>query len=360
MSTASVRRAPASPIVSGEVWRSRDDRLSVCWQPRNAAACALLTLLILAVAALTLMTGDYPVSLPHVVQTLLGVDTGTDRFIVLTLRLPRLVAAILIGLALGMSGAVFQSLSRNPLGSPDIIGFTSGAAAGAVAEILVFHGGQTAIALAAIAGGLVTATIVYLASWRRGRVAGYRLILVGIGVSAMLGSLTSYLLTRASLYDAQNAQVWLIGSLNAVGWNVVWPLAIVLVVLTPVVLVAGRTLGWVELGDETAKSLGVPVEATRLLLVVAATALCAAATAAAGPIGFVALAAPQLVRRLTRTPGALIGPAGVMGALLLLASDFGAQRIIPATELPVGVMTGLVGGAYLCWLLAQQWKKARS
>ncbi|MFJ3957615.1 FecCD family ABC transporter permease [Arthrobacter sp. NPDC090010] len=356
----STRTTLDRPVVSGSVLRTRGDRLSLRWQPRAGVVCVLLALAAAAVAILGLTTGDYPVSLPSVLATLSGQGSGTDAFIVGTLRLPRVLSALLIGAALGMSGAVFQSLSRNPLGSPDIIGFTSGAAVGAVTEILVFRGSQTAIAFAAIGGGLITAAVVYLLSVRRGKVAGYRLILIGIGAGAVLESVTAYLLTRATLYDAQNAQIWLIGSLNAVSWEVVGPLAGALLILTPVVLFLGRDLGWMELGDGSAKGLGVPVERTRLLLVITATALCAAATAAAGPIGFVALAAPQLCRRLVRAPGALIGPAGFMGALLLSASDFGAQRIVPTTSLPVGVMTGLLGGAYLCWLLAHQWKARRS
>lgn len=360
MTTTTTRAAEPRPIIPGRVARSADDRVSVRWQPRTALVCGILAAAALVVAALTLTTGDYPVSLAGVIRALTGHGVGAEAFIVDTLRLPRLVTALLIGAALGMSGAVFQSLSRNPLGSPDIIGFTSGAASAAVLEILVFHGGQAAIAIAAIIGGLATAVIVYLLSFTKGRVAGYRLILVGIGISAMLGSITSYLLTRATLYDAQNAQIWLIGSLNAIGWNVVWPLAVALVVLTPIAVIAGRTLNWMELGDETAKALGVPVERTRLTLIITATALAAAATAAAGPIGFVALAAPQLCRRLTPTSGALVAPAAVMGALLLSASDLGAQHVVPSTQLPVGVMTGVIGGAYLCWLLAHEWKTGRS
>ncbi len=347
-------------ILRGRILRSRRDRISLRWQPRTVVVCAILAAVTVIVAVLSLTTGDYPVPLSGVIDSLLGQGSGADSFIVVTLRLPRLVSALLIGAALGMSGTVFQSLSRNPLGSPDIIGFTSGAASGAVLEILVFHGDQFAIAVAAILGGLATALVVYLLSFRKGKVAGYRLILVGIGISAMLASFTSYLLTRASLYDAQNAQVWLIGSLNAIGWNVVAPLFIALVVLTPIVIVAGRTLGWMEMGDDVARALGVPVERTRLVLIVAATALAAAATAAAGPVGFVALAAPQLCRRLTRSSGALVVPAAFMGALLLSASDFGAQRVVPSTALPVGVMTGVIGGAYLCWLLAHEWKSGKS
>ena len=350
--------AAGTPVVPGRVLRWNG--LSLRWRPRSAIVCAALAAAVVVVAAVSLTTGDYPVPLWDVITTLFGHGSSIDYFIVVTLRLPRVVSALLIGAALGMSGATFQSLSRNPLGSPDIVGFTSGAATGAVAEIIIFHGGQAAIALASLAGGLATAIVVYLLSFRKGKVAGYRLILVGIGISAMLGSVTSYLLTRASLYDAQDAQIWLIGSLNAIGWNVVAPLAIALVVLAPVTVIAGRTLNWMEMGDEAARALGVPVERTRLTLVVTATALAAAATAAAGPVSFVALAAPQLCRRLTRTTGALVVPAAFMGAFLLSASDFAAQRVIPSTQLPVGVMTGVIGGAYLCWLLAHEWKSGRS
>jgi len=348
------------PIVRGRVLRSRGDGISLRWQPRTVTICAVLAAVAVVLSAFSLTTGDYPVPFAGVVDSLLGRGTGAESFIVVTLRLPRLVAALLIGAALGMSGAVFQSLSRNPLGSPDIIGFTSGAATGAVTAILVLRASPGQIAGAAILGGLATALVVYVLSVKRGKVAGYRLVLVGIGVSAVLTSFTSYLLTRASLYDAQNAQVWLIGSLNAVGWSVVGPLAVALAVLAPVTVVAGRTLGWMEMGDESAKALGVPLERTRLVLVVAATGLAAAATATAGPIGFVALAAPQLCRRLTRSSGALVVPAAFMGALLLAASDFAAQRVIPSTPLPVGVATGVIGGGYLCWLLAHEWKAGRS
>ncbi|GAB3918670.1 ABC transporter permease [Microlunatus endophyticus] len=342
------------------MFRSRHDAISVRWQPRTLIVCGGIGVAVVIIAALSLTTGDYPVSLGGVINSLVGRGSGAESFIVITLRLPRLVAALLIGAALGMSGSVFQSLSRNPLGSPDIVGFTSGAASAAVLEILVFHGGQFAIAVAAIIGGLITAMLVYLLSLRRGRIAGYRLILVGIGIGAMLASVTSYLLTRASLYDALNAQVWLIGSLNAVGWNVVTPLAVTLIILTPITVYVGRALSWMELGDDAAKGLGVPVERTRLVLIITGTALAAAATAAAGPIGFVALASPQLCRRLIRTSGPLITPAAVMGAFLLSASDFGAQRVIPSTALPVGVMTGVIGGGYLCWLLAHELRAGRS
>lgn len=345
------------PAVTGRVLRT--GRWSLRWHPRNLVVGAALTATIVGVAVAGLTTGDYPVPLSRVLASLFGQAAGTDAFIVATVRLPRLLAAVLIGAALGMSGAVFQTLSRNPLGSPDIIGFTSGAAAGAVTSIVLWQGGTATTAIAAVVAGLATALVVYLAACRRGRLAGYRLVLVGIGVGALLTSVTAYLLTRASLADAINAQVWLIGSLSGVSWDAVVVLAAGLAVLTPVTLLAGRNLRWMQLSDDCTRALGVPVDRTRLLLVVTATALTAVATAAAGPITFVALAAPQIVRRLTGGSGVSLLPAALMGALLLAAADFTAARV-SRTDLPVGALTGVFGGGYLCWLLARQWRSGRS
>ncbi|MEU6478574.1 iron chelate uptake ABC transporter family permease subunit [Streptomyces sp. NPDC047017] len=352
---AAARTAPRTgrpgSVVQGRVLRLYGGRVSLRWRPRTVTVCLLLAAACLVVGALGLTTGAFRVPLARVVACLLGQGTGAESFIVVSLRLPRLVCALLAGAALGMSGAVFQSLSRNPLGSPDIVGFTSGAAAGAVVEIVLLHGGPYATAVAAIAGGLATALLVALFSLKRGGAAGYRVILVGIGVSSMLTSLTAYLLTRASLYEAQDAQIWLIGSLNSVNWAVVTPLAVALAVLTPVTVLSARALNWLELGEDTARALGVSSGRARLVAALAATALAAVTTAAVGPIAFVALAAPQLCRRLVRAPGALVVPAGFMGALLLAVSDFAAQRVLPGTELPVGAMTGVLGGLYLCRLL---------
>ncbi|MFJ2814638.1 FecCD family ABC transporter permease [Streptomyces sp. NPDC087294] len=355
-----VPTATPPATVPGRVLRLRGERLSVRWRPRTLTVCLLLAACCLALGALALTTGAFRLPLPRVLATLLGQGTGAEDFIVLDLRLPRLLCGVLAGGALGMSGAVFQSLSGNPLGSPDIIGFTSGAATGAVVEIVVLHGSASAVAVAALAGGLVTALLVGALAAGRGRALGYRVVLVGIGVSAMVTSLTAYLLTRASLYEAQDAQLWLIGSLNSVTWSVVTPLALALAVLTPVTVWAARALGWLELGEDTARGLGVPVGWTRVILALAATALAAASTAAVGPITFVALAAPQLCRRLVRSPGALVVPAGFMGALLLSASDFAAQRVLPSTELPVGAMTGVLGGLYLCRLLVARRRSGTS
>jgi iron complex transport system permease protein len=249
-----------------------------------------------------------------------------------------------------MSGAVFQSLSRNPLGSPDIIGFSYGAATGGLLVILVAGGSAPAVSAGALLGGLVTALAVYLLAWQRG-VRGTRLVLVGIGISAILQALNFWLIVNARLADLARATVWLTGSLDNLGWAQVWPIASALAVLVPALLAGARRLTMLEMGDDLAQALGVPVERSRLYLIVAGTAACAAATATAGPIAFVALTAPQLAKRLTRRPGAGILPAAWMGGLLVLAADFAAQRVAGSATLPVGVATAVLGGGYLAALL---------
>lgn len=313
---------------------------------------------ILVVSGVTLSTGDYHVPLPEVVRTLLGGGTGADQFIVTTLRLPRLLTGLLVGAALGISGAVFQSLTRNPLGSPDIVGFDTGAATGALIVILVLHGSMAQTSLGALAGGIGTALAVYLLAIKRG-VQGYRLILVGIGIAAMLTSANWYLLTRADVTDAQAAAVWITGSLNGRGWEQVRPVALAVLVLAPLAVWLGRGLRILELGDDTAKALGVGAERTRLAAVLVGVGLAAIATAAAGPIGFIALSAPQVARRLTRASGPNVIPAALTGALLLAGADLAAQRVFDPVQLPVGVATGAIGGVYLAWLLSREWRKGR-
>ena len=266
-----------------------------------------------------------------------------------------MLTALLVGAAFGIAGAIFQSISRNPLGSPDIIGFTMGSVTGAFVVILLFDGSSLGIAVGAVGGGLVTAAIVYLLALRRG-VQGYRLVLVGIGMSAMLLAVNDYLITRATRDDAFIAAHWMIGSVNGRGWEHVWPVAAALAVLVPAALVLSRPLTMLELGDDAARALGVSAERSRLALVFVAVGLTAVATASTGPIAFVALAAPQLARRLTRAAAPGLVPAALMGALLLAASDLAAQRLL-SVDLPVGIMTGAVGGIYLGWLLFGGWRR---
>jgi iron complex transport system permease protein len=265
------------------------------------------------------------------------------------------LVALLVGAAFGIAGAIFQSISRNPLGSPDMIGFTYGSVTGAVLVILVIEGSTSQVAAGAIVGGFVTAVLIYLLALRRG-VQGYRLVLVGIGVAAVLQATNNYLVSRATREDAFEAAHWMIGSVNGRGWEHVWPVAAALAVLVPAALMLARPMAMLEMGDDAARSLGVHAERSRLALVFVGVGLTAVATASTGPIAFVALAAPQIARRLTRASGPGMVPAAVMGALLLVASDLAAQRLL-SVDLPVGVMTGALGGVYLCWLLSTSWRR---
>ncbi|MEJ3748224.1 iron chelate uptake ABC transporter family permease subunit [Actinomycetes bacterium KLBMP 9797] len=340
------------------VLRLGGDRLSVRVPGRPVTVCAVLAAATLAVGAVTMSTGDYPVPLPDVLRTLVGQGPPGTDFIVLTLRLPRLLAALLIGAALGVSGGILQRLSGNPLGSPDVIGFTNGAASGAILVILLWGNGMYQVAAGAVIGGLATLTLVYTLAFRGG-VAGIRLILIGIGMSAMFLALNNYLIATASLDAAMSAQTWLIGTLNGRRWEHVRPVLLAVGVLLPLAFYYGRRLAMLEMGDDTAKALGVPVERTKLVLVVVSVALVAVATAVAGPISFVALAAPQLARRLTRSAGPGLMPAALMGALLLSASDLATQRLFAPTPLPVGLATAAIGGAYLAWLLIARASSSR-
>jgi iron complex transport system permease protein len=344
----------STALLSGRVVRGRS--VSLRLDVRALTLTVVLLLITLGIGVLSLTSGDFPIPVADVMRSLTGRgDTGTD-FIVLTLRLPRVLTALLVGSALGVSGAVFQNLSRNPLGSPDFIGLTMGASTGALIVILLLDGSAGQIAVGALLGCAITAVAIYLLAYRGGS-QGFRLILIGIGVGAMLDAFNSFLITRARLDDAIGAQRWLIGSLNGRGWDDVRPVALALLVLVPIALLNGRRLTLLSLGDEAASALGVPVERTRLTLFAVSVALAGVATAAAGPIGFVALAAPQLARRLTGTAGSGLLGAAVMGGFLLTASDWAAQRVLSDSQLPVGVATGAVGGGYLCWLLVHEWRR---
>ncbi|WP_246422308.1 FecCD family ABC transporter permease [Nocardiopsis mwathae] len=333
--------------------------IAFAWRPRIAAAYGALLAVTVAALAVSLMAGDYEIPLPGVLPAVLGHGERLDVYFAQGVRLPRALVAIGAGAALGIAGAVFQSLSRNPLGSPDIIGFTGGAATGAVAAILVFGGGTVAVSTGAVLGGIATAALVYLLALKKG-VQGYRLILVGIGANAMLLAVRDYLITRAELTDAITAQVWMIGSLNGRGWGEAAAVAIGVAVLAPVILALGPRLRLMEMGDQTASALGVPVQATQVTALLVASALTGAAIAVCGPIGFVALAAPQLARRLARANGTTLVGGALMGAALLATADLVAQRAMAPSQLPVGAVTAVIGGAYLIWLLYREWRSGRA
>ena len=318
---------------------------------------ALLTTLVLlglvaVLAAYALSVGTFRLHVAEVVQILLGNGGGVGERIVMNIRLPRVLTGVFAGAALGASGAVFQSVSRNALGSPDVIGFTTGAATGAIAQIVIFGGSAVAVALSAVVTGLFTAAVVYLLASKGGR-TGYRLILIGIGVGSILGALNGLMLVRGDLDDAISANLWLAGSLNARTWVHVWPVLVGVVVLVPLVAVLSRRLSMIEMGDDVARQLGVRVERTRLSAVFLAVLLAALATAAAGPIAFVALAAPQLYGRLARMSDLAVFGSASMGALLLIVADLTSQLLPLGLTLPIGRMTGIIGGIYLIWLLTR-------
>lgn len=332
--------------------------LSVRFDGRSGLVLLVLTVAALAVGVVLIGSGDFAMSPGDVVATLFGKGTVSQEFIVRDLRLPRVLVGLLVGGALGIGGAVFQSVSRNPLGSPDVIGFGQGATVGALGVIVLFHGGAAAVSAGALAGGLLTGVGIYLLAWKRG-VHGYRLVLVGVGVAAMLTAVNYYLITKADLNDATRAVLWMTGTLDGRDWTQVWPLLALCAVLAPPVVGYARPLRVMEMGDDAAYALGIPVERVRVLLMGAAALLVAAATAAAGPIAFVSLSAPQLARRLTRAPGPNLAASALMGAVLLLAADWVATNAFGDRELPVGVVTGVLGGCYLLWLLVTERKAGR-
>ncbi len=305
----------------------------------------------------TISVGDFPIPIREVIATLLGGGSEDSQFVVGELRLPRALVGALVGAAFGISGAIFQTLARNPLASPDIIGVTHGASLAAVSVIVLggsgdLLGGVSSIGvpIAALIGGLAAALLVYVLSYRRGLI-GYRLVLIGIGVGAVMTALIQYMLTRATIYEAARATVWLTGSLNGRGWAHVRPVAAGLIVLVPLAVVLGRQLRLLEMGDDAARGLGARVERSRLALILCAVGLAALATASAGPIAFVAFFAPVIARRVVGPGQVALVPSALMGSAVVLASDLIARRILAPTELPVGIVTSIIGAPYLLYLL---------
>lgn len=321
---------------------------------RTAATYAVVVLACLVLAAVSLLTGTYPVSWREMRAILSGAGGQPARFLVLQQRLPRALAALLVGAALGGAGAIFQSTSRNPLASPDVIGFTTGAATGGLVTILLrAHPTSGSVAVGALAGGAGTALAVALLSSgsRRGI---DRLVLIGVAVAAMLASVNEYLISRADLDAAETAVAWRHGSLNAITWQPVVVLALGMLVLGGPFLALARPLRLLELGDDCAAALGVDLRRTRGLAMVLGVAATALAVATAGPVGFVALGAPQAARRLCGTPGVPWGASALVGAALLASADLAAQRLLSPTQIPVGYVTAAIGGAYLLRLLLRR------
>jgi iron complex transport system permease protein len=320
---------------------------------RSAAVAVVLLGLLAAVMLASACLGQTYVSPAEVWHTLRTGD-GPHVLVVAELRVPRIVLGSLVGAALGLAGALVQTVTRNPLASPDVIGVGHGAAAATVLSLAT--GTITApgaMPVVAVTGGLAAAALVYVLAWRHGMQPS-RFVLTGVGIGVALSAVVQLYLTDSELEAAEQIKLWLTGSLNGRGYEQAGPLAVVLLLALPALGWASRASLPLGLDPDTAAALGVRVDRVRLGLTVLGVVLAATATGAAGPIGFVALTAPQLARRLTRTPQLPLINAALTGAVVLVAADLAARTLLPPLEIPVGALTALVGGPYLLWLLGKR------
>ncbi|WP_026478899.1 FecCD family ABC transporter permease [Alkaliphilus transvaalensis] len=309
----------------------------------------LLALLTLVLCVSLLLFGNTRYPLDTVIRVLLGEQVQGATFAIGTLRLPRMLSGLLVGIAFGMAGSTFQTILRNPLASPDVIGITAGSSVGAMICILVLKLSGTVVSIVAVISGLLVASLIYALS-KIGSFSGGKLILVGIGIQAMLNAVISFLLLRASQYDVPAAYRWLSGSLNGMQMANIPSLLIVLVVFGSIVILLGRHLKILELGEQSAITLGVKTDLVRLLLVLSAVFLIAFATSVTGPIAFVAFLAGPIATKLVGTGAPNEFPAGLVGAILVLGADLIGQFAFN-TRFPVGVITGILGAPYLLILL---------
>lgn len=339
---------------------------SVVWRPRTVVVLVVTAAVLVLGVALNVGRGEYPIGLGDVLAVLAGGGDPGQQFIVLELRLPRSLTGALVGAALAVSGALTQTVARNPLASPDVIGFTAGASAAAV-FVIVLGGGfgvlggalaTVGLPLAALTGSMLTAFAIHALAWRGG-LAGFRLVLVGIGINAMLLAVVQWLLVVAQVFEAARAYTWLNGSLNAAGWGDVVPVSLALLVLVPAALVLGHVMGGLQFSDDTARGLGIRVDGARSGLIVVAVALAAVATSAAGPVAFVALVAPQIAQRLVRAPRPPVMASLLVGAALTVLADLVARTAL-GTELPVGIVTAVLGAPYLLFLIARHGRKGQA
>lgn len=316
---------------------------------RRILAMTALAVTAVGLFATALMIGHTTYSPGEVVRVLLGQVVRGASFTVGELRLPRATLAMVVGASFGLAGTTFQTLLRNQLAAPDIIGISSGASAAAVFGIVLLSWDATAVSTLAIVAALATALAIYGLSWRAG-VAGTRLILVGIAVKAMLDSVVSYVIVRAAQWDLQVAMRWLTGSVNGATWEQVAPVAAAFAFLAPILVVRSRDLEVLRHGHDAASALGVDVRRTQVVVILAAVCLIAFATAAAGPIAFVAFMAGPIAIRTVGSAGSSLVPAALVGAVLVLGADLVGQWAF-GTRYPVGVVTGALGAPYLAWLL---------
>lgn len=324
---------------------------------RSLYTVLILALLLVLSAAVAVSLPGAGITTAKVWSVFQGNESGLAHTIVFSWRAPRIVTALLVGAALGIAGSLFQALTRNPLGSPDIIGFNTGAYTGVILTMMAGMTGFASVAFGALVGGLTTALAVMAFSVRM-RIDGLRIILVGLGISAMLSAFNRWLITRGDLNTAMSAASWGAGTLNGIRWSAATPAVIALAVIVALALLLGSRIDILNLGDDTATALGLPVNRSKLVLLVVGVLLVAITTAIAGPISFIALAAPHIAQRITASPRTPLLVSALTGATLLLVADIIAQRAFSPVQLPVGLVTVVIGGIYLLTLIASASRRA--
>ncbi|KGR91718.1 iron ABC transporter [Ureibacillus massiliensis 4400831 = CIP 108448 = CCUG 49529] len=337
---------------------SESNFIKVGIQKRKRRWIFVTSLLIVFAVALCwamLLLGNtiYPVNV--VIRSLMGEEISGANFAINTIRFPRMITGLFSGFAFGVAGYIFQTMLRNPLANPNILGITSGSSAAAVFCIVILHSSNAVVSIAAIIGGLITVIIMYLLSRGRSFSIG-RLIIIGIGMQAMLDAVISFLILKSSEQDIAGALRWLSGSLNGSSMSEAIPLIIIVIVLTPVMLMLGKELSMLELGDQMATSLGVATDKMRITLIISSVVMIAIATATTGPIAFVSFLAGPIANRLVGISSSNILPAGLIGAILVLFADLIGQFAFEY-RFPVGVITGILGAPYLIYLLIRMNQK---
>ncbi|MDN3680882.1 iron chelate uptake ABC transporter family permease subunit [Vibrio tapetis subsp. quintayensis] len=341
-------------LTSRQMYALRYKSASIVVNIKNVSIAGAMLLALCALILFALSVGKLPLTIAQVIEILITPENAESAFpakILWDIRLPRVITAVFAGAALGIAGSIFQSISRNPLGSPDIIGFTSGAATGALIQIIYFAGDSIQVALGAIVGGLATAAVVLTLSYQGGTIKRQKMVLTGIGVGAMLSAFNGLLLVKGEIDSAISANLWLAGSLHARTWDHALPVLAGVVLLLPITKLFSAEIVGLELGELRARSIGIRVLKLRLIMTLLGVSLAALATASTGPIAFIALAAPQLALRLRNTANLPFVSSALMGALILLIADLITQLIPSDINLPIGRVCGIIGGFYLLWLL---------
>lgn len=316
---------------------------------------SVLCLCTFILIAIHIGVGEYDIPFTDVFKTLLGIERGSSEFIIYTLRLPRALTGLLVGMALASAGAIIQGILRNPLASPGVLGFNSGAALAAVSLMVLYPESSVAVRpIAAFAGALLTVFIVYLLAYKKGS-SPVRMLLVGMGVAAIAHALITLVMTFGKIHLVSQANIWMVGSVYGTGWEQFWPLFLWVVILLPLAVLMARHLNVMELGEEISVGLGMRLEWKRVTLLLLCVGLAGAAVAVAGTISFVGLMAPHMARRLVGpTHGALIPTAALMGGLLIVTADLAGRMILAPIEIPVGVITAIIGAPYFIYLLLRE------